>query len=150
MLQHPSSFPVRRQEIHRLQEGIGFDEVIHSACSVFSVLQTILATLLAIMSAQGLRAYRASNNLYVAVALKPQSLRFVCHCADHRQASTFRRLALNVRGYHVFNIVVLASFGRGLWSADRQQTKPRLAESAPAACMAVLIESLCYLSKGDC
>ncbi|KAK9859853.1 hypothetical protein WJX84_002544 [Apatococcus fuscideae] len=26
MLQHPSSFPVRRQEIHRLQEGIGFDE----------------------------------------------------------------------------------------------------------------------------
>ena len=27
MLQQPTSFPVRRQEIHRLQEGIGFDEV---------------------------------------------------------------------------------------------------------------------------
>ncbi|KAK9840352.1 hypothetical protein WJX74_008124 [Apatococcus lobatus] len=26
MLRQPSSFPVRRQEIHRLQEGIGFDE----------------------------------------------------------------------------------------------------------------------------
>ena len=27
MLQQPTSFPVRQQDLHRLQEGIGFDEV---------------------------------------------------------------------------------------------------------------------------